>query len=257
MSREQLAHGRVRRDLLVHQRLRERRLVAFVVAVAPVADQVDQEVAPEARAVFPGQTRRLEAGDRIVGVDVDDRNLEAARQAARVAGAVGLARRGGEAELVVGDDVNRAVGVVAGQPRQVERLGDDALARETPRRRESGSAACWRRRSRVRPARLRDVPAARAMPTTTGFTASRWLGFGASVTNICPRGADGARAGVILHVAHPAEIDPQRLRGDRILELGQDLRVRLLQHVREHVQPAAMRHADHACAACRCRPRRR
>ena len=94
---------------LVHQRLRERRLVAFVVAVAAVADQVDQEIAPEARPVFPRQPRRLEAGGRIVGVDVDDRDLEAARQAARVAGAVGLARRGGEPELVVGDDVNRAV----------------------------------------------------------------------------------------------------------------------------------------------------
>ena len=43
----ELAHGRVRGDLLVHQRLRERRLVAFVVAVAAVADEVDQEVALE------------------------------------------------------------------------------------------------------------------------------------------------------------------------------------------------------------------
>ena len=91
-SRPELAHGRVRGDDLVHQRLRERRLVAFVVAVAAVADQVDQEVAAEARAVCPRQPRRFEARDRIVGVDVDDRNLEAARQAARVAGAVGLAR---------------------------------------------------------------------------------------------------------------------------------------------------------------------
>ena len=44
-----LADGRLRRDLLVHQRLREARLVSLVVAVAPVADQVDQEVALEAR----------------------------------------------------------------------------------------------------------------------------------------------------------------------------------------------------------------
>ena len=58
----------------------------------------------------------------------------------------------------------RAVGVVAGEPRQVQRLGDDALARERRRRRESGPAACWRRRSAARPARPRRVPAARAMP---------------------------------------------------------------------------------------------
>ena len=75
----------MRGDRLVHQRLGERRFVAFVVAVAAVADQVDQEVALERGAVRPGQPRRLDAGDRVVGVDVDDRDLEAARQAAGVA----------------------------------------------------------------------------------------------------------------------------------------------------------------------------
>ena len=86
--RPDLAHGRVRRDLLVHQRLRERRLVAFVVAVAAVADQVDQEVALELRAIGERQPRRLDARLGIVGVDVDDRDLEPARQAARVRRAV-------------------------------------------------------------------------------------------------------------------------------------------------------------------------
>ena len=89
-SRPLLAHGRMRGNPSVHHRLRERRLVAFVVAVAAVADQVDQEVAPEARAILPRQPRRLEAGHRIVRVDVNDRNLESAGQAARVAGAVQL-----------------------------------------------------------------------------------------------------------------------------------------------------------------------
>ena len=90
---QMLAHGRVRRDLLVHQRLRERGLVAFVVPVAPVADQVDQEVALESLAVRERQPRRLDARFGIVGVDVDDRDLEAARQPARVRGAVRVFRR--------------------------------------------------------------------------------------------------------------------------------------------------------------------
>ncbi len=54
-----------------------------------------------------------------------------------------------------------------------------------------------------------------------------------------------ARAGVVLHVAHPAEVDAQAVGENRILELGEDLRVRLLQDVREHVEAAAMRHRDH------------
>ena len=45
--RPDLAHGRMRGDLLVHERLREGRLVSFVVAVAAIADQVDEEVALE------------------------------------------------------------------------------------------------------------------------------------------------------------------------------------------------------------------
>ena len=51
-------------------------------------------------------------------------------------------------------------------------------------------------------------------------------------------------AGVVLDVAGPGHVFPEALRRDRILELGEDLRVRLVQHVRHHVQPAAMRHAD-------------
>ena len=50
---------------------------------------------------------------------------------------------------------------------------------------------------------------------------------------------------MILHVAHPPEIDAQAPAGNRILELRQDLRIRLLQNVRQHVETAAMRHRDH------------
>ncbi len=87
-ARPFLAHRRKRSDRLVHHRLGERRLIAFVVPMTPVTDQIDQEVEAEAHAVFPSQPRRFQARDRIVRVDVDDRNLEAARQAARVTGAV-------------------------------------------------------------------------------------------------------------------------------------------------------------------------
>ena len=64
----------------VHQRLRERRFIPFVVAEPAVTDQVDQKVATKPRAVFPRQTRRLETGHRVVGVDMDDRDLEPGAQ---------------------------------------------------------------------------------------------------------------------------------------------------------------------------------
>ena len=88
------------------------------------------------------------------------------------------------------------------------------------------------------------VPAARAMPSTTGLTNSRWLGLGAIETLRVgvelPQGA-----GVVLHVAGPAEVDPVAVaRQDRVLELREDLRVRLAEDVRQHVEAAAMGHAD-------------
>ena len=98
------------------------------------------------------------------------------------------AGRGGEAELVVDDDVHRAAGAVAGQARQVERLGHHALAGEGGVAvDEHGHAREPVRRPRPpRPG----VPSvggesrsclARVMPSTTGSTASRCDGFDARV----------------------------------------------------------------------------
>ena len=86
LFRVQLAHGRVARDQLRHQRLRVRRLVLLVVAVPPVTDEIDHDVVAEARAE---RRREPVGGERrlgVVGVDVDDRHVEALREVARMAG---------------------------------------------------------------------------------------------------------------------------------------------------------------------------
>ena len=86
-------------------------------AVLAIADEIDQVIELEALAVGDRQPRRLDAGDRIVGVDVRDRDLEPARQAARVTRAERILGIGGEPELVVGDDVDDPADVVALEPR--------------------------------------------------------------------------------------------------------------------------------------------
>ena len=53
------------------------------------------------------------------------------------------------------------------------------------------------------------------------------------------------RARVILHVAAPAEIEPYRLAQILVLEFRQNLLVRLVKHVGEHVQPTPVRHPEH------------
>jgi len=61
---------------------------------------------------------------------VEHGDVEAAGEVAGVIRGTRLARLRREADLVVGDDVERATGPVAGQARQVECLGDHALAGE-------------------------------------------------------------------------------------------------------------------------------
>ena len=74
-----LARGRVLRDRAVHQRLGEARLVAFVVAVAAIAPQIDHHVLLELLAELGGEPRHVHHGFGIVAVDVEDRRLDAAR----------------------------------------------------------------------------------------------------------------------------------------------------------------------------------
>ena len=93
---------------------------------------------------------------------------------------VGIGR---EADLVVGDQVQRAADAVAVERLEVERLGDDALAgergvavdhdRHRARRVALGSGA---------PSRV--LCAARVAPITTGATNSRCDGFDSRLTRI-------------------------------------------------------------------------
>ena len=120
----------VRLDLRRHQRLRVGGLVGLVVAEAAVADHVDDDVAVPALAVGHRQADRRHAGLDVVGIDVDDRHVETLRQVGGVGGRAGVLGVGGEAHLVVLDDVDGAAGAVAPQALQVERFGDDSLGGE-------------------------------------------------------------------------------------------------------------------------------
>jgi hypothetical protein len=95
-------------DLLVHDGLGVGGLVALVVAEPAVADQVYKEVLVEPLPVGVGQPGRRETRLRVVGVDVDDRDLEPLGQVAGVGRGPRVLALGSEAELVVGDDVDGA-----------------------------------------------------------------------------------------------------------------------------------------------------
>jgi hypothetical protein len=245
-ARPDLADRRVRGDRGIHQWLRERGFIPFVVPVPAVADQIDQKIALELRAVGNRQTRHLDARFRVVGVDVDDRDLESAREAAGIRRAVGVLRPGREAQLVVRDDVNRAAGAVAGQPAQIQGLGDNPLTGERGVAVNQDRHAAGRIEPR-RPGAVHRGAGGAGHPLDhriDRFEVTRVRRHRHHQIHGASAFDRAMRPGVIFHVAGPGHVFPEPLRGHWILELGEDLRVRLVQHVGHHVQTAAVRHAN-------------
>ena len=71
-----LARGRMLADRLVHQRLGKRRLIALVVAKAPVAEHVDDDGTLEFLAELGCDLGCKHHGLRVVAVHVEDRCLD-------------------------------------------------------------------------------------------------------------------------------------------------------------------------------------
>ena len=226
----------MRADLLVHQRLGERRLVALVVAEAAIAEHVDHdrllELLPELGRDLGGEDHRF----GIVAVHVEDRRLDHLGDVGRIGRRARVARIGGEADLVVDDEVDRAAGAVALQAGQAEAFRHHALAGErrvAVHQQRHHHGAVVRRRAvlvllgahlaehhRIDDLEMRRVGGERQMHLVAVELAVR-------------RGAE-----VILHVARA--FDVVRREG-AALELVEQRAVRLAHHLGQHVEAAAMR----------------
>ncbi len=125
-----LPERRMLLDLLVEQRLRDGGIVDFAVAVAPVADEIDDNIGAELVAIVHGHAGHANDGVDIFGVDVEDRDRLAARDARGEARRVLLGVARGESEKIVDDDVDGAADGVSRQVGIVHGLGEDALTGE-------------------------------------------------------------------------------------------------------------------------------
>ena len=225
-------------DLLVHQRLGERRLVAFVVAVAAVADHVHHHVLLEALAVFDRDARAVDDRFRVVGVDVEDRRVDHLGDVRTIGRRAREFRRRREADLVVDDEVNSAAGAITAQAGKIERFRNEALAGERRIAVQQQAhdllaflvaalalfAANLAEHDRVDALKVRRVRRQRQVHRL-------------AVEHPVRRGAQ-----VILHVARTLHVVGVRRRP---LEFGEDRLERLAHDVGQHVQAAAMRHAEH------------
>ena len=116
-------------NLLVHQRLRDHRLVLLVVAELAIADDVDHHVLLEGLAVLDGNAGDQRHGFRVVAIDVEDRGFGHLEDVSAVQRRTIVARvRRGESDLVIDDDMHGAANAIATRLPKVEHLLVDALA---------------------------------------------------------------------------------------------------------------------------------
>ena len=126
----ELIEGWVVLDPGVAEGLGDGGVVDFGVAVAAVADEVDDDVGVEGLAVFGGDGGDADDGLGVFCVDVEDGDGEALGEVGGEARGVGFGGQSSEAEEVVDDDLDGAADVVAVQGGEVEALGPDALSGE-------------------------------------------------------------------------------------------------------------------------------
>ncbi len=241
-----LAHAGMRGDGGVLARLRVGGLVSLVVPVAPIAHQVDHDVAVEPGPVHPGQAGGGKAGLGIIRVDVDDRRVEALGEVAGVDRRACLGRLGGEADLVVGDQVQGAAGPIPGQAGHVERFGHHALGGEGRVAVDQDRDRSVRIHGRHRGAPIRLLGAGVALDhRIDGLEVARVGRDGDPHRGAICRGEGPVRAEVVLHVVEPALRNEAIAPTPACLELDEDRLVAHPDDVGEDVQAATMRHPDH------------
>ncbi len=233
-----LTRGRMLGDLAVHQGLGEARLVGLVVAVAAVAPEIDHHVLLEAQPELGREPRHVHDRLGVVAIDVEDRRLNASGDVRGIGRGAGVGRARGEADLIVDDQMDRAAGAVTLELRHLEALVHHSLAGE-------GGVAVQEKAHDPRPlgvALLSLLGADLAEHHRVDRLEMGRVG-GQAEMNPAAVGqlAIGRGAEVILDVARSEHV----VGHGRALELGEDRRVGLAHHVGEHVEAAAMGHADH------------
>ena len=230
----------MRGDLLVHHRLGERRLVAFVVAMPAIAEHVDDDRLVEFLPEFDRDLGREHHGFRIVAVHMEDRRVDHLRHVGRIGRGARIARIGGEADLVVDDEVQRTAGAVALQVGQPEAFRHHALAGER------GVAMHQQRQHRNalvrRIAMLVLLGAHLAEHHGIDDLQMRRIGGQRQMDPVVVELAVRRRAEMIFDVA--GALDRVGI-GRAALEFMEQRAMRLAHHLGQHVEAAAMRHADH------------
>ena len=128
--RIELVEGGMVLDGGVAARLGDGWVVDLAVAMAAIADEVDDDIGVEAMAEFGDDGCDTDDSVGVLSVDVEDGDGKALGYVRGEAGGVGLLGQGGEAEEVVDNDVDGAADLKTRQCSEDQAFGEDALAGE-------------------------------------------------------------------------------------------------------------------------------
>mmetsp|Transcript_16692 Transcript_16692/g.47917 ORF Transcript_16692/g.47917 Transcript_16692/m.47917 type:complete len:764 (+) Transcript_16692:1121-3412(+) len=240
--------GAVLLDLLVQLGLGEEGLIELVVTIAAVADHVDNDIGSPLVTVFHGRFKGGRYGQRVVAVAVEDGNIEGLAKVGAVRGRSGVNGVGGEANLIVDNDVDGTTDVEIGHTGKLHGLVDDALAGE-------GGVAVKEDGDAILPV---DVAIAAVVLLGAGLAghdgvdALQMGGVGNQTEVDLPPirvGAVHAGSQMVLHVAADAPLPTLGLGVGidvvmRALELGEDERHGLAHNVGQNVETASVRHTN-------------
>ena len=224
-------------DLLVHHRVGEHRLVAFVVTKAAVADQVDDHVFLELLAEFRRHAGRVHDRFGIVAVDVENRCLDHQSVVGGVGAGATEMRRGGKADLVVHHDMHGPAGAVTAQTRQRETFGDNTLTGK----RGIAVQQYGKNGGAFLVVQLVLLGANLAQNNGVHGLKVRRVGGQRQVDSVAVEFTVRRRAKVIFHIAGPVDIIGFKA---ATLKFVKDRAIGFLHDVCQHGQTAAVRHTD-------------
>jgi hypothetical protein len=118
-------------DSLVHPWLGEARLVGLVVPVAPVADDINDDILLVLRTVISRELTNKRDGLCVVTVDVEDRCVDGFGNIGRIWRRSRETRVGREANLIIDDEVDCAASAIAREIVEAHSFIDDALSCES------------------------------------------------------------------------------------------------------------------------------
>ena len=114
-------------DRFIHQWLRVTRVITLVVTVASVAHHVDDDILMKALSVFPCQTRNSYACLWVIAIHMKNWCLHCFGDITAIQRRTSELWRGGKANLVVDNQVNRATNAITIDVAHAETFGNDSL----------------------------------------------------------------------------------------------------------------------------------